>query len=851
MTSKTLKIKQAPKAKKVVKENNYDLLKVLSYGKTKYFNKEETIDVNALNFIVQNGDIFDPLLIRREVEDEKLKAYDPLLLASKYLEKSRKGVVKVQYKQKRGVGRVYAVKGQSLQAITRQIRQVIGTSYVDIDMVNAHPNLLKFICDENGFPCPILTKYCENRDQFFKDNNLTKAVGKIVFLAVMNGGTKKFNELEDPSEELIEFKETEIRNIHDLIANKHRELYEDHKKARIAKDKKVNHKASFMNIILCDIENKILQVVNEFFGSPNNVVWCFDGLMLEKGKEYDLRGCEAEIFKKLKIPINLMVKPFEDALDLSEYTYSDYEDLTYDYFPDYKKLVNKENELENVTEWLNNSISLIENGGANFILTKNKSIDCITNLERIYYQHLNIEDFQKGIDVECNIINPEYDEEYYLEHRDDPVRKQRDLNQEKMKKYLYTNLYKKGNGHDSFVTKMMRTRKMKCFNNVNFIPYLDRNGKPKMHDCFNMFGGFPMDRIDQDLKNNKDFTKSLLYKHILEELMNNDQKEMDHFMDHIADMIQDPANIKTNGHLFYTKQGMGKGLLAEFMSMLLGSEHVISFENTEAYFGQFNADHGHKILKIFEEVSDKGAAFKNHDRLKGDQSKKRERIEEKGKDAYAILHCARFWYYTNNPNALFIEGDDRRFTCHRANNRYANNLKYFEPIWAEIRDIQFCRSAFEFFATRKYTFESVSKCYDNDYKKEQKISNLSCTQQFLKEHVEDGFKVKHDGDKVRCTDLNEAYNVWCTTSNTPFKLKTFKTQLAKFEIKEVNCMFEGKKTRCYEISPEILRVKFSDFLRDPEFKFDILDEDEDNDENVDLEPEVEIEVPVMRKIFKI
>jgi len=44
------------------------------------------------------------------------------------------------------------------------------------------------------------------------------------------------------------------------------------------------------------------------------------------------------------------------------------------------------------------------------------------------------------------------------------------------------------------------------------------------------------------------------------------------------------------------------------MSKLLGIDHFISIENIDAYFGQFNADQANKILKVFEELSEKGSA---------------------------------------------------------------------------------------------------------------------------------------------------------------------------------------------------------------------------------------------------
>jgi len=46
-----------------------------------------------------------------------------------------------------------------------------------------------------------------------------------------------------------------------------------------------------------------------------------------------------------------------------------------------------------------------------------------------------------------------------------------------------------------------------------------------------------------------------------------------------------------------------------------------------------------------------------------------------------------------------------------------------------------------------------------------------------------------------------------------------KTQLTKLEIKEKTVQYEGKSAKCYILSKDILRQKFRDLLRDPNFDF--------------------------------
>lgn len=822
------KLVKKPAAIKLSNQEYYDNLKVLDYTETKtYPNFIEKIDVDKLNFIVSNYDKFkDILRADQDLDNPKAMKYDPLKLARDYLSKSVNGEVDVKYIQKRGVGRLFAEKGLSLQSLKKKIRHTISQEfYDDIDMVNAHPTILKFICDMNGWACPILTKYCTNRDKFFLDMGLPRDEAKILILKIINGGMTEYNALKNPPKDLKKFTE-EIPKIHELLMAKHSKQYQDHLAKKQKKKELHNVPASFMNIILCDIENKILQTVFEYFGKDKSASLIFDGLMLRKGRIYDFIACENYVFDKLHIKVKFTTKPMDEGLDLSQFYIPKYEEVSLTHYPDFKKLVNTEVPLNYALKWMNNSIVQVENGGRSFFLTKNKTSDIVTGMTRTYFKQIEEDELLKSINVSCKIINPDFDQKYYDDNKDTKKDK---LDLKKFNKFMYTTLgSSSGRDKKGFLRDYIYSRKVPSFNTVDFYPYLERLGKPSVkkeeeieNDSFNMFTGFPLERVK--LVEVMKFEDSHLYKHIRDELCNANIDEFNHLMDHIADMIQDPANIKTNAHLFYTKQGMGKGLLGSFMSKILGSDHVISFENTEAYFGKFNADQANKILKIFEEVSDKGAAFKNHDRLKGDQSKTMERIEPKGIDPYSQRHCARFWYYTNNENSLYIEGDDRRFTCHKANNRYADNYDYFQPIWDEVRNNQFCKNAFEYFATRIYDKKNASKCYSNDFKRDQKILNLGGAMKFLKELVEEGFDIETHGDKITVAELRKAYILWCDATRTECRIQTFKTQLGKIDIKENgNCRIDGVKTRCYTLTKEILLEKFRSYLQDPKFEFDEL-----------------------------
>lgn len=806
--------------------NYYKLLNTLNFQKTDtYINCLEIVDVDKLYCIIMNEDVFKPIIeqFNGQPFDD---TYNPFAIAKKYLEMSRKGIVNVNYRQNSSVGRYYAIESLSMQCIPKQIRHTVCKDlYIDVDIKNCHPSLLKFVCDQNDIHCPILSKYVLDRDQFFIDNQVSKSVGKIVFLSVMNGGSSDYNSLSSPSNDFKYFYGKEIKRIHNAISLIHPDKFQKHKEKRRKIDGiNHNHKGSFMNIILCDIENKILHTMIEYWGKPENCVLCFDGVMLPINTVVDLNEAEQYITDTLGIVVDLEIKPFQNVFDLTKFQpLKHYEEMSLEFYPDFRNIVNKIVHQSILDEWVENALTIIENGGNSFFLTKNQERDSLTMEDRIYYKQVKIEYVLSNLQVCCNVLNLKFNKALYdkfdkmsEEEFTKQIKKLTKSENESRCMFKYYNISgTKGNG---YLQDMMRTRSIKSFNSVEFYPFLKRNGEPKLHDSFNIFTGYPLDRIEYK-SGHYNFEDSHLYIHIRDELMNGEEGEFNHFLDHIADMIQDPAHIKTNGHLFYTKQGMGKGMLAEFVSKLIGTDHFISFENTEAYFGKFNKDQSNKLLKVFEEVSNKGVAFSNHDRLKGDQSKKRERVEPKGIDAYTIRHCARFWYFTNNENALYIQGDDRRFTCHKANNRYANNTDYFQPIWDEVRNQQFCLEAFEFFANRKYEMSNVYTCYETQFKLEQKQLNLPNGLKFIKDFVEDG-GMDHR-DKIPVKLLHQSYKDWCLNYGCKYHIGSFKTQLKKIDIVGKRIKSNNIQTKCYIINHNILLTKFRDYLKDPTFLFDL------------------------------
>ena len=106
----------------------------------------ELIDVSILNKLI-NSTLLQTVewtTGSMKFENEKHQ----LLMLKKQIKNNK---LKVSYKRpKYQLGRVYPAKSLSLCSVRREIRHTLAhDKYVDIDIANCHPELLKQICDHN------------------------------------------------------------------------------------------------------------------------------------------------------------------------------------------------------------------------------------------------------------------------------------------------------------------------------------------------------------------------------------------------------------------------------------------------------------------------------------------------------------------------------------------------------------------------------------------------------------------------------------------------------------------------------------------------------------------------------
>lgn len=216
---------------------------------------------------------------------------------------------------KMGFGRLTSQGFETFECEARG--SLCGDYYHDIDVVNCHPTIMyQFSQKLFGDTMEECKKFCENRNEYYKEIADSKEDAKTGIFRVLYGGAS-------PLPKLMPFKQEADILAHKL--SKHTDyvkLFEALKKAG-----KSNIFGSFLSYILQTEERKIMLTMRDFFRSEgwSVDVLCYDGIMVRKRNGFFidttlLERCKAAVLEKTTYSIQLSEKPF------SKYTLPDVEE---------------------------------------------------------------------------------------------------------------------------------------------------------------------------------------------------------------------------------------------------------------------------------------------------------------------------------------------------------------------------------------------------------------------------------------------------------------------------------------------------------------------------------------------
>jgi hypothetical protein len=171
-------------------------------------------------------------------------------------------------------GRLFS---NGIQNVAKKFRGFLMSHTTDIDMKNAHPVILRYICKTHNIECRELDHYVENRDTVLESfPNLTREEAKTLFLVSLNND--KINR--HISHPVFRKFDIETKRIQKAIIDlpDYREICDS-----IPCEKETNIEGSKLNRVLCHFENQILQVALKHITTDHNIeisALMFDGCMV-------------------------------------------------------------------------------------------------------------------------------------------------------------------------------------------------------------------------------------------------------------------------------------------------------------------------------------------------------------------------------------------------------------------------------------------------------------------------------------------------------------------------------------------------------------------------------------------
>lgn len=833
--------------------------------------KEELFKLDRANFILEHWEeLEEEISTHCHTDTAGMKKQLRSFFDQHTNESNGIGTTVIKYNQKGPIGgRFFAEKLISLQGIARGIRQSIAEGiYVDVDISNAHPVILLELVRREVYggaklKFDALLHYVNNRDYVLEE--------LIGALSTDREGAKKYmlkltNKGEDsainPDGTFVKYDKStetgcnaftkdyaaEMLKIHHHFASTRPKEYNKFVEYRKANGgNEWNKKAAFMNQLMCDAENQILQSMLRTFGDPINAVLCFDGALLPIANgPYDLERAERNILNETGFGVSLTIKPFDFVLNCFKNgnEIPPYKPPQIEFFNDYTHFTGegKDVKLCNIMNWVSKVFMVIDSEGKKKIVRRKCRTEQVgPHIEqKPYYHIMDFDEAIKDMHVPLYILNDKYDQGFYDANKhladSNPVWKNI-----KTKRHLEFNV-RSDRKYDlgSFIKSCSDNNQIIKVNSVEFTPYTGEDPSAKLKQM-NLFNGFSNDKKVPNP--NIDFTKSHLYNLLLEVLCNGNKAELHHFLATIASKIQEPLIRYANAHVLASERGgVGKTLITSWLSLVFDKDKVTSISDISRYFEKFNSEYACKLIKVFEEVGSKAEFFeKFSERLKAEITEAKERVENKGKEAIQVNHCALFLLATNNVrNAIKYSdaGIKRRFTIHRMNCKYANQQWYFKPILEEINDPEFITASFHFFKHYKYDRDLVSINFETDANVAEKINQMPTGLKFIVDEIEEAFK---DVDFIKEGPDSPLFRFPFAALNEKFKKEfnsrqeTLKRQLEDIGIKEA--VYRSHRNgsnamRCVVLYPPTIQELIRKQIQTDAFTFNFtVIEDEKKEEN--------------------
>jgi hypothetical protein len=696
---------------------------------------------------------------------------------------SRLNQLEVFYKQsnKKMGGRMQAVKAISGQGMLREVRHTIFGVYTDLDVVNCHPVLLKYICINVGvkpefYKC--LDRYINHRDEVFNeillansdnDSIISKDYIKMCFLSILNGGEKAYKELKNKTEFITSFKQ-EVSKISKLLSNLFVELYVEVRNKKRSDGSDFNLSGSFLSRLLQFMENKLLMNIFIYLKDDLNLtdmmfhsILSFDGIMIKSKiwKPEFKEKIEKYLAEIMGYEVKLSIKDFK-PLDLSKFGYEEevnYSDVldSAEYCGDEQILLTRpelhKDRINRFTEeeyyWGDFERDVTER------VFRNKK-HAVEYIAKLYYKVC-------ASDGRCYVLKDSKEVMYDIWTYEALKRLQR-----KVRYYVFS---KKASG----VSKRLVVENL-----FDFTMYYD--------SIFDRFKRFEFDFVEK-LDDGRVFYAFMNYRatiisldswnlnkisycedvqfflqFIKEIYCNGDENAYNYLMKWLAFIIKYPY-MKSRISLFLTgKQGTGKSFFAEWLANFIFGKYI-SNTNISGLSGLTKENNFHLLGKKFLVINELSAKKDNYhetfDKLKSFTTEDTITIKKLYADPIVSRQTWELVFISNHINSIKIEESDRRYFCLSVSEKYLDDKPFFSSLSARISNMDFANK----FASYLYHEAGVDspeafttlKMYETEAKRVMKYLSKSSVSSFVEFMKNDNLEYNNNYKQSPGTELDSDY----------------------------------------------------------------------------------------------
>jgi len=320
--------------------------------------------------------------------------------------------------------------------------------------------------------------------------------------------------------------------------------------------------------------------------------------------------------------------------------------------------------------------------------------------------------------------------------------------------------------------------------------------------------------------------------HIENVLADEDKNVSEYLLNWLAHLVQKPSQkIGINIVIKSVRGGAGKDTFLDFFrDYVLGSEFTESHNDIDSLFKNFNSQAQKCVLTLLSEVGGGGAAYKNHNKLKDITTRKWQRIEKKGIDAYDTRDYNNYWMYSNDDWIVKMDETDRRNLAISCSTKYVglgdHKTDYFNNLYAHSNE-ECGEHFFQYLCQRDISDFYPRDIPNTEWMNAMREKNYDSKMKALRQIYFDA----EDDYKIHSSSLMGIVNGYRSERDRYTNIKSFNcdwTKYSHWQSKRVSvnaCRKVG-----FEITKDQILETARDIMRNMNFEFedtDIIDEEPD------------------------